>query len=76
VARWSEPEQLTKAPATIQELKVAISKLDHNKLHSILKNSFENVVVGEHAWLAELRLLEYSTNEIANELLEKALDGP
>ncbi|KAK3365018.1 hypothetical protein B0T24DRAFT_598336 [Lasiosphaeria ovina] len=34
------------------------------------------VSVGEYAWLTELQLLDYSTDEIADELLEKARDGP
>ncbi|KAL9574037.1 hypothetical protein ACKAV7_001813 [Fusarium commune] len=51
-------------------LKTAIFNIDHDKVHAILKNSFDKVAIGEYSWLLELKALGLSMDEIADELLE------
>ncbi|KAH7144701.1 hypothetical protein DER46DRAFT_616386 [Fusarium sp. MPI-SDFR-AT-0072] len=57
-------------------LKTAIFNVDHDKVHAILKNSFEEVAIDEYSWLLELKALGLSTDEIADELLERSQHGP
>ncbi|KAF5707951.1 ankyrin 3 [Fusarium mundagurra] len=57
-------------------LEAAIFDLDHDKVHTILKNSFNEVAVGQYSWLLELRALGLSVDEIANELMEISQHGP
>ncbi|PNP85128.1 hypothetical protein FNYG_01653 [Fusarium nygamai] len=57
-------------------LEAAIFDLDHDKVHTILKNSFNEVAVGQYSWLLELKVLGLSVDEIANELMEISQHGP
>ncbi|KAF5975628.1 ankyrin protein 3 [Fusarium bulbicola] len=57
-------------------LKTAILDVDHDRVHGILRNSFDKVAVGEYSWLLELKALGLSMDEIADELLERAQQGP
>ncbi|KAF5659792.1 ankyrin protein [Fusarium circinatum] len=57
-------------------LRVAIYDVDHDTVHDILRNSFDKVAVGEYSWLLELKELGISTDDIADELLERAQHGP
>ncbi|KAF5679750.1 ankyrin protein 3 [Fusarium denticulatum] len=57
-------------------LKTAIFNVDYDKVHALLKNSFDRVAIGEYAWLLELKLLDLSMDEIADELLERSQNGP
>ncbi|KAI1031973.1 hypothetical protein LB504_000125 [Fusarium proliferatum] len=57
-------------------LKIAILGVDHDRVHSTLRNSFDKVAVGEYSWLLELKALGLSMDEIADELLERAQHGP
>ncbi|KAG4272978.1 hypothetical protein FPRO04_10058 [Fusarium proliferatum] len=56
--------------------KTAIFNVDHDKVHAILKNSFNEVATDEYSWLLELKALGLSTGEIADELLERSQYGP
>lgn len=68
------PRKMTQC--TGQDLKRATSALDYARVHNMLEHSFETISVGEYSWLAELRLLGYSTSEITDELLAKSRDSP
>ncbi|KAF5606144.1 WD repeat-containing protein [Fusarium subglutinans] len=57
-------------------LRTAIYDVDHDTVHDILRNSFDKVAVGEYSWLLELKALGISTDDIADELLERAQHGP
>ncbi|KAF4432617.1 ankyrin 3 [Fusarium acutatum] len=57
-------------------LKTAIFNVDHDKVHAILKNSFKEVAIDEYSWLLELKALGLSTDEIADEMLERSQHGP
>ncbi|KAF5701578.1 ankyrin protein 3 [Fusarium globosum] len=57
-------------------LKIAIFDVDYDKVHTILKTSFEKVAIGEYAWLLELKLIGLSMEDIADELLERSQHGP
>ncbi|KAG5825793.1 hypothetical protein H9Q74_004113 [Fusarium xylarioides] len=59
-----------------RRLKIAILEVDHDRVHDILRNSFDKVAVAEYSWLLELKALGLSTDEIADELLERAQHGP
>ncbi|KAF5599871.1 ankyrin 3 [Fusarium pseudoanthophilum] len=57
-------------------LKIAIQHVDHDRVHVILRDSFDKVAVGEYSWLLELKALGLSADEIADELLERSQYGP
>ncbi|KAI6774835.1 hypothetical protein HG530_001593 [Fusarium avenaceum] len=57
-------------------LKVAILDADHDKVHDMLKSSFDQVATDEYEWLLELKALGLSMDEIADELLESSKHGP
>ncbi|KAF5556831.1 ankyrin 3 [Fusarium phyllophilum] len=57
-------------------LKTAILNVDHDEVHGILKHYFDKAAIGEYSWLLELRDLGFSTDEIADELLERSQQGP
>ncbi|KAM0083583.1 hypothetical protein ACKRZS_004168 [Fusarium odoratissimum] len=57
-------------------LKIAVLNADHYKVHDILMFEFEQVATGEFSWLRELKQLGLSTDEIADELLERSQHGP
>lgn len=57
-------------------LKVALLDFDRDKVHDLLKNSFNDVAVGEYAWLLELKVLGLLMDEIADELMERTQHGP
>jgi hypothetical protein len=57
-------------------LRDAILDVHYDRVHNILKNSFDQVAIGEYEWISELRDLGLSADEIADELLEKSQQAP
>lgn len=76
IIRPSRLKHTTQVHSMTDELRIAVSKLDHDRVHTLLKDSFGDVAVGEYSWLTELRQLGLSPEEIADELLDKSRDGP
>jgi hypothetical protein len=60
----------------VQDLLEALRTQNYNKTQLLLEKHFEEVAVGEYAWLAELRQLGYSALEMTDELMEKFINGP
>lgn len=72
----NDTDPITNTQDTAMDLKRALTQLDDRKAHDLLQNHFDHVAVGEYAWIHELRQLGYSPGEIAEELMDKARDGP
>lgn len=58
------------------DLTRAIESNDRIKALELLENFFDQVAVQEYSWLTELVPLGFSPQEITDELLEKAIQGP
>lgn len=61
--------------ASPQDLTKALESHNYNKTQWLLEKFFDQVAVKEYSWLNELLKLGFSPLEIADELLEKAIQG-
>lgn len=60
----------------LADLEAAVEDLNESTVYGLLEDSFEDISVGDYAWLADLQKLGLSRPEIARELLEKSRLGP
>lgn len=62
--------------ASPHDLTGAIESHDRDRAHWLLESFFDQIAVQEYSWLTELKQLGFSPEEIADQLLEKAILGP
>ncbi|KAH8756005.1 hypothetical protein F5883DRAFT_174286 [Diaporthe sp. PMI_573] len=69
-------EKIQQKSASPENLAEALKAQDYNKTQWLLENHFEQIAIGEYAWLTELKKLGYSSLETTDELMEKSINGP
>lgn len=60
----------------LEEFDATISRHDHPRLLQLLEESFDEFAVDGFSWMKELKELGCSSEDIAEELIEKHRDGP
>jgi hypothetical protein len=63
-----EPSDMPDSELTsVFDLGKALAAHDYKKAQWLLERRFDRVAIGEYAWLAELKKLDYSSVEIADD---------